>query len=610
MADDSASKPNKFERPPTALVQRKAKIQVGAVNTLRFPGDLQHDDPGAWFNNSAPLRRDPTDKNDIRFLVDGETAIYTMFDAVDAASSESDYVLMLNWFVDPFISVTGKADCLGELLAKKLKAGVKVRAMFWRIYANYLPWPFHSAQNEDMVNFLNRGWVERDGKLIQYLPKGTPAKSRRNGAAVFDGRLNRISVAGAHVSVGSHHQKILVVKAGGALTAFAGGIDFNPDRLIPTDATKGSPLHDVHLRIVGPTCANLVKNFVERWTDHPDARTLDVETGTPLAIIVQPKDSDPGSQSTPPGGRHKVQMGRTCGAGPLMIGNAQDSDDHYHFAPAGDGTARALISNAISNAKKFIFLEDQYFVSLEAARLIAKALAGGLKHVTIVTPHHKIGDLPMMLLHRYQCFKIIRDADPSGKRARFFYKCGPGEKPGDYHTYVHSKMTIIDDEFAVVGSVNYNRRSWYYDTEMNLGIYDPSTDKILTNRFAHWLRMRMWCEHLFGTIVPPSPPDGGVQLSDCNYAEMFDGVAAGAQWVELIELQKSWQKKNPGKSLDDYNQADFNSVASVRPYNLETYDPSQEILVPGSTIPIIGIIPRLLLDSDYGWDHFLDPMTT
>jgi phosphatidylserine/phosphatidylglycerophosphate/cardiolipin synthase-like enzyme len=627
MADSAGDKPFPFERPPAPLVHRKAKIQLGMTNTLRFPGDLEHPDPGPWFVGGSP---NPARKgNDVRFFVEGSVAIPEMCRAIDATGSRNtDYVLMINWFADPFLSVDGWGT-LGDLLSKKLQANVQVRAMFWRNYANYLDWPLHSAQNEDMFNFLNRGWVERDGQLINYLPvqKTFPGSWKtmphlgRGGAAILDSRLNRLSVnpfdppahpisppqpAQYYVSVGSHHQKILCVKAGDSLVTFCGGIDFNPDRLRAVEETKGSPLHDVHCRIVGPASADLVKNFLQRWSDHPESKQLDLDAREGLRLLDPRNSVDLDPTAQPPAGRVSVQVGRTFGKGPLLVGlyGQSGAESHYSFAPQGEETARALISNAIANAKKFIYLEDQYFVSEEAARLLAQALSNGVAHVTIVLPHHKIGDLPGMMKYRRNAIKILRDADPSHERVRVFYKCGPGEKPGDWETYVHSKMTIIDDEFAVVGTVNYNRRSWHYDTEINIGVYDPSTDRILTNRFARWLRMRMWAEHLFGTVHPPSPPDGSIETWDAHYAEVFDGVAAGVHWLELIKLKKQWLAKNPTVAPEDYDQPD-NSVATVRPYSVN--DPPSEIPVPGGQIPIVGILPSLIIDSQYAWDHFFDP---
>ncbi|MGD0529831.1 MAG: phospholipase D family protein, partial [Polyangiaceae bacterium] len=446
------------------------------------------------------------------------------------------------------------------------------------------------------------------GQVVQYLDKQTPAHSQRNGAAIFDSRLNRLNVGFNYASVGSHHHKLLCVKAGDSLTAFCGGIDFNDDRLEVPDQGHGQPLHDVHCRVVGPAASNLLQTFVDRWTDHPDSSGLDTETGAALMNTIVPSaDLDPSNQPKP--GRHKVQMGRTFGQGPLLNGvDGQGSAQaHYSFAPQGEKTARALIVNAIRSAKKFIYLEDQYFVSLEAAQVLVEALNNGIKHLTIVVPHHKISDLPLTVRHRKACIELLRAADPEHKRVHIFYKCGPNQSPGDYHTYVHSKMTIVDDEFAVVGTVNYNRRSWHYDSEVNLGIYDPSVDKILTNRFAHWLRIRMWAEHLFGVSLPPSPPDGAINASDCSYAEVFDGVASSAQWIELVALEKKWLAQNPGKKTQDYDQTQYNGAARVRPYNIN--EPPREINLPGMGIPILGL-PIDLLVSQYGWDHFLDPWTT
>jgi phosphatidylserine/phosphatidylglycerophosphate/cardiolipin synthase-like enzyme len=197
-------------------------------------------------------------------------------------------------------------------------------------------------------------------------------------------------------------------------------------------------------------------------------------------------------------------------------------------------------------------------------------------------------------------------------RVRVFYRCGPGQvigdpsqRHGDYHTYVHAKLTIIDDEFAVVGTVNYNRRSWYWDTEISLGIYDPSSDIVLTNRFAHWLRMRLWAEHLFGVRAPPSAPGAGVQPWDQYYAELFDPVASGERWVELIKLQQLWEAQNPGTDPATYNQGDYDTLAEVRPYDVHFNDYPQEVF-PGPGIPVFTL-PLAELMNAVAWDSLLDP---
>jgi len=325
---------------------------------------------------------------------------------------------------------------------------------------------------------------------------------------------------------------------------------------------------------------------------------LDREAGEPLRVYKAGNEGDLRGDA-PPVGRVSVQMGRTFGQGPLMPGATLPLDKrHYAFAPDGETTARSLIKNAILHAKKFIYLEDQYFVNWEATQALVHALNNGIKHLTIVVPHHAIGDLPGMVGHRRRCIKALRDA--GGPRVRVFYKCGPGEKPGDYNTYVHSKVTIVDDEFAIVGSVNYNRRSWEHDSEICVGLYDPSSDQVLSLRFAHWLRMRLWAQHIFGVVVPPSAPEASdTQPWDDVYAELLDGVAAGVHWQELIMLEQAHADEGA-----DYDQAKYNPIATVRPYETMRHDDPQEIeLLP---VPIFGTLIEALA-GDAIWDTFLDP---
>ncbi|WP_374515356.1 phospholipase D-like domain-containing protein [Niveibacterium sp.] len=88
--------------------------------------------------------------------------------------------------------------------------------------------------------------------------------------------------------------------------------------------------------------------------------------------------------------------------------------------------------------------------------------------------------------------------------------------------YVHSKLTIIDDAVAIIGSANINDRSLSGngDTELAAVIADSSeaawTDlgqgvKGPTRKFARELRVKLWKKH-FGMLI--DTPTSGVQKED------------------------------------------------------------------------------------------------
>ena len=81
------------------------------------------------------------------------------------------------------------------------------------------------------------------------------------------------------------------------------------------------------------------------------------------------------------------------------------------------------------------------------------------------------------------------------------------------HAYVHAKVTIVDDKFAIIGSANANARGYSHDSEVVAGIFDESCDDTLAVHFAHKLRMRLWAEHL--------------QMSE---AEVFDPIGSAVHW--------------------------------------------------------------------------------
>ncbi|MFQ5422002.1 MAG: phosphatidylserine/phosphatidylglycerophosphate/cardiolipin synthase family protein, partial [Anaerolineae bacterium] len=448
MAARPLSPPNSQD-PPELLLNRTAQVSAGGINTLRVPGDSFSDKTNAWFRRDSgmlPLRRG----NEVKYLIDGQQAFREMVEAIRTATGLGHFIYMSNWYCDDSFNLPSHSPVvtLRRLLCEASDNNVMVRAMFW----------------DQQFSLQNNA----EGRHINDLT---------NGAAIIDAIGNEEFFFEQLIPFhfGSQHQKMLCVLGEQGLIAFCGGIDFNRDRIEALGS--GSPLHDVHCRIRGPAALDLLHTFIQRWNDHPEGKKHNRPRGMggkgPLITV---------NQLPPPAGPYTVQIGRTYGRG------------NYTFAPNGETTARELIRRAIRNAKRFIYTEDQYFVGNPEvqADLIYALRQNRIRHLTILLTHWRISDLPLVQSHRRAFIGALKRA--GGDRVRVFALKPGGFSEKDFeegrvpHTYVHAKTWIMDDEFAVIGSVNTNRRSWSHDSEVTAGIYDTSNARILTCRLTHRLR--------------------------------------------------------------------------------------------------------------------------
>lgn len=472
--------------------------------------------------------------NAVRHLVDAENpgapmlAGYdAMVEAIRSVRGGNAFIYLLGWIcVDDFDMITCDPDSkLQKLLERAARDGVQIRAMFWEA-------AFHMR--------TQRRQTQASADHINALP---------GGAAIIDGET---------LNLGSHHQKLLVVGDGERLVGFCGGLDVNPDRILPStvvcpapgptrlaqraresfevnfdgfdgesDAESmsgggGNPLHDVHCRVEGPASIDLLGTFITRWDHHPASRAI--ETRAPLrgrGLTTPAALSAP----LPP---QRSSTGDTCS---VAIGRTFNPRRGSGMPRERD--IRAMLLAGIRNARRFIYMEEQYLLNLEAARALRAALPN-IQHLTIVIAATDVNsDTPCIWTLRREFVEALSRGLPPDQAAkvRIFQlvtppipaippPCRPSSS-GRFmptfgrHTYVHAKCWVFDDELAVIGSANCNRRGWEHDTEIDAFIFDdrvPTT--AATRTFAQQMRMDLWSEHL---SLPAS--------------RFVDGVASASLWL-------------------------------------------------------------------------------
>jgi phosphatidylserine/phosphatidylglycerophosphate/cardiolipin synthase-like enzyme len=428
---------------------------------------------------AAPVRAG----NRVDWLVDGWATYESMYAAIETAlrgDSSAYYLYLLGWWLDEMLPLKqGEAEtAFFILLAKLADKGVQLRVM---LYDNFLKSAY--------AFFFSAGM----------LPKAQIAAINhlKGAAAILDGHT-------VPQSFQSHHQKLLLVRGSQGLVGFCGGIDLSYDRVRPVKRHPGSPFHDVHCRIEGPAARDLVDVFVQRWTAHPEgAKTKDTLRGLADLPPVRREADQKGPGDT------RVGIIRTFvrPEGPCIAEQSIDS----------------TLSAAIAAARRFIYCEDQYMVSLNVAAALGKALAH-VQFVYILIPHTSISDLPRAWSARAAFIdKVFENARKENThKFHVFYKLGslafgkpereglqrpphdpptaaevPKARDFGLHTYVHAKTWIFDDELAIIGSANCNRRGLYFDSEVGAAIFDvPSSMSKGRLPFAQQLRAHLWAEHL------------------------------------------------------------------------------------------------------------------
>lgn len=287
----------------------------------------------------------------------------------------------------------------------------------------------------------------------------------------------------------THHQKMLVVDGEHAVI---GGIDVDerryddPDHSRPADQTW----HDVSLRVDGDVARDADRHFIGIWNREVTryGGGGDLVTGLHL----------------PPGHDHQKVPQLIPGGRPDAVPedpNLSNGDAQIRLVRTGSVIRRGSMAispqpmvteiesafvDAIRGARRLIYIENQFFRLRRIADEIGRrAIAEPDLEIIVVLPmapdmvafEGKTG--PEMRFGEWLQVKALRHllklargqvglfsmvgqsrADPSlDGRARAF---------GSGIVYPHSKVLIVDDVRAIVGSANINGRSFRMDTEAAL----------------------------------------------------------------------------------------------------------------------------------------------
>jgi phospholipase D1/2 len=292
-------------------------------------------------------------------------------------------------------------------------------------------------------------------------------------------RQIRFRLDSAHPREASHHQKIVVIDDA---LAYCGGIDVtadrwdrrehlddDPGRRRPTTRRPYPPWHDASMVLDGAAALALGDLARMRW---------EAATGERLTSAGGGGDAWP-DELEPDFGDVDIAIARTRG-------------EHGRWPQLRE--IEAAFVDLIAGARRFVYIETQYFASRVVAEAIRERLGepDGPEFV-VVNPKTGAGwlDESVMGPARAELVKALERKDRYGR-----FRIYTPVTAGGTDIYVHAKIMIVDDFVLRVGSANLNNRSMGLDSECDLMI----DDRLAANRGAGEtiarLRSDLLAEHL------------------------------------------------------------------------------------------------------------------
>lgn len=209
------------------------------------------------------------------------------------------------------------------------------------------------------------------------------------------------------------HRKIVVIDS---KVGFTGGINITDEE---DERLRSDAYRDLHLRLEGDVVRELQLVFIEDWA---------YATGKPPPKLHHP---------TPRQGTIATQV---------LVSGPDSSWEAIHRMHVG----------AIYSAQRRVWLVTPYFVPGEAARMALTSAALGGLDVRLLVPRHCDSRLVTLAARSY--FDELLQA---------------GVKVHEYGPrLLHSKALLCDDDLAIIGSANFDHRSFRLNFEISVMFRD------------------------------------------------------------------------------------------------------------------------------------------
>lgn len=393
-----------------------------------------------------------------------------------------------------------------EILKIKAQLGVDIRVLGW------ISW-----------SVMSRGDAQKQVEDMAAVNTGTLAaihNLRQEPALAKKCCLNIIG----HTA-GAVHTKMVIIGKGNQLVGFTGGLDFVGNRHSDHMHTPYS-WHDIQAKIEGTAVQGVYDLFKDMWNEVVTRSPKNFRTGkNNVPSVVTGTPTIP-AKTVPQvsTGSHHVQSLRTVPRFNYKVVNKFPRASPISFAPNGIFEVEAAWQKAILAAEKYIYMEDQYFWSVDVMKWINQAIKSQASLKVILLTG--VADPADPVLPGYQTIAIQDGLLPGLSSAQIKQIAVFGR-----NTVVHAKTTLIDDEWAIIGSANCIRRSLYTDLEHSIAVIDAN------NQLVRDYRVDLWGGHFDLAPVVRSVLnnlDHALNIWDSSWGSSGSGVTRPAHFGQVL----------------------------------------------------------------------------
>lgn len=235
-----------------------------------------------------------------------------------------------------------------------------------------------------------------------------------------------------------NHRKIIVIDSE---IGFIGGINVSDRYINSTENSQKLFWRDTHLKLVGEAVNGLQFTFLNDW-NFCEEKNIDYFTEKYFSLITSEEENQ------------KVKENEFV----QIVESGPDSD-----LP----TIMLTYNGVICACKKRLYITTPYFIPNETILNSLKYAALSGVDVRILVPYQSDSKLLT-----YASSAYYEELLSAGIRI-FRYKKG----------FVHAKTMLADDNISLIGSANFDMRSFDLNFEINAILYGAETNKQLYNLF-------------------------------------------------------------------------------------------------------------------------------